>query len=97
MNIPYLAIFYSSLCSYIHIHAHTVHIHWHADISQIHIQGLALSSIQYYATACSTKTRSGRWHCQAAVTVAPGPGGSLTSSWPGGRGVCKPVTVTVEW
>ena len=23
MNIPYLAIFYSSLCSYIHIHAHT--------------------------------------------------------------------------
>ena len=23
--------------------------------------------------------------------------GSLTSSWPGGRGLCKPVTVTVEW
>lgn len=49
-----------------------------------------------HATARSTKTRSGRWHCQAAVTVS-GPGGSLTSSWPGGRGVCKPVTVTVEW
>jgi hypothetical protein len=53
MNIPYLAIFYSSLCSYIHIHAHTVHIHWHADISQIHIQGLALSSIQYYPCHCT--------------------------------------------
>jgi len=24
-----------------------------------------------HATARSTKTRSGRWHCHAAVTVAP--------------------------
>ena len=38
---------------------------------------------------------------RAALTAArPSPwhGGRLvTSSWPCGRGVCKPVTVTVEW
>ncbi len=42
-----------------------------------------------HATACSTETVG------LKLTVAHG--GSLTSSWPGGRGVCKPVTITVEW
>jgi hypothetical protein len=51
IKVLYFAIFYSSLCSYhdIQIHAHTVRIHWHSDISQIYTytSRLAFSSIQY--------------------------------------------------
>lgn len=58
-----------------------------------------------HATACSTETvgliethsRAARGLTRSGTAVTVAAAGSLTSSWPGGRGVCKPVTVTVEW
>ncbi len=52
-----------------------------------------------HATACSAETVGLKLTVARGLSGRGRHGGSLTSScqWPGGRGVCKPVTVTVEW
>ena len=57
----------------------------------------------FQMTACSTETVGLKFTARPAALAAlrlPSRWRQPDfneSSWPGGRGVCKPVTVTVEW
>ncbi len=97
MNISYLAIFYSS-CVHTYTYMHIQYIYTGMQIYPKYIYK-DLRFHPYSTMPLHVPLRPGAAAARLALPGCRhgGPGGSLTSSWPGGRGVCKPVTVTVEW